>query len=238
MSENFLFEQGQIATITFNRPERRNCLTREVLLELEQLLLRVGDDDTRVLILTGSAFSAGADISGGKNLEDSTERMKSFARDIKGFPRLNARVLETLMRLDALTIAAVNGFAVGGGWGLASATDFVFAAETAEFWYLKSRWGYLFSDYRLKSSPEGWSMVGQGAHERRAPFHCGRAPAPRNGKPSCQPRPANAGDARFCSKVTDITEKSSNSNETRHKWSICRAALVLGGSKMLAPHPS
>jgi enoyl-CoA hydratase len=137
MSENFLFEQGQIATITFNRPERRNCLTREVLLELEQLLLRVGDDDdTRVLILTGSgsAFSAGADISGGKNLEDSTERMKSFARDIKGFPRLNARVLETLMRLDALTIAAVNGFAVGGGWGLASATDFVFAAETAEFW--------------------------------------------------------------------------------------------------------
>jgi enoyl-CoA hydratase/carnithine racemase len=61
MFENFLFEQGQIATITFNRPERRNCLTREVLLELEELLLRVGDDDdTRVLILTasGSAFSA------------------------------------------------------------------------------------------------------------------------------------------------------------------------------------
>jgi enoyl-CoA hydratase/carnithine racemase len=104
MSENFLFEQGQIATITFNRPKRRNCLTRDVLLELEELLLRVGDDDTRVLILTGSgsAFSAGVDISGGKNLEDSTERMKSFARDIKGFPRLNARVLETLMRLDAL----------------------------------------------------------------------------------------------------------------------------------------
>jgi hypothetical protein len=112
----FSLRAGANWTITFNRPKRRNCLTREVLLELEELLLRVGDDDdARVLILTGSgsAFSAGADISGGKNLEDSTERMKSFARDIKGFPRLNARVLETLMRLDALTIAAVNGFAVG-----------------------------------------------------------------------------------------------------------------------------
>jgi enoyl-CoA hydratase/carnithine racemase len=91
MSENFLFEQGQIATITFNRPERRNCLTREVLLELEQLLLRVGDDDdTRVLILTGSgsAFSAGADISGGKNLEDSTERMRASHGTLSGFPAL------------------------------------------------------------------------------------------------------------------------------------------------------
>ena len=137
MPENFLFAPGPIATITFNRPERRNCLTREVLVELDDLLVRVGDDDdTRVLILTGTgaAFCAGADISGGKDLPDSTERMKNFAREIKGFPRLNARVLETLMRLDALTIAAVNGFAVGGGWGLAGATDFVFAAEGAEFW--------------------------------------------------------------------------------------------------------
>lgn len=137
MPDNFLFEPGPIATITFNRPERRNCLTREVLLELEELLLGVGDnDDTRVLILTGagSAFCAGADISGAKDVSDSAERMKNFAREIKGFPRLNERVLETLMRLDALTIGAVNGFAVGGGWGLASATDFVFAVDTAEFW--------------------------------------------------------------------------------------------------------
>jgi len=45
MSENFLFEQGQIATITFKRPERRNCLTREVLLELEELLLTMVRDN-------------------------------------------------------------------------------------------------------------------------------------------------------------------------------------------------
>jgi 1,4-dihydroxy-2-naphthoyl-CoA synthase len=151
----FSLRAGANWTITFNRPKRRNCLTREVLLELEELLLRVGDDDdARVLILTGSgsAFSAGADISGGKNLEDSTERMKSFARDIKGFPRLNARVLETLMRLDALTIAAVNGFAVGG---LPVRRILSLRLRPLSFGYLKSRWGYLFSDYRLKSSPEG-----------------------------------------------------------------------------------
>jgi enoyl-CoA hydratase len=134
--ENFLFEPGQIAKLTFNRPERRNCLTREVLHELDDLLTQVADDDTRVLIITGagSAFCAGADVSGSKDLSDPAERRKNFAREIKGFPRLNSRALETLMRLDALTIGAVNGFAVGGGWGLASAMDFVFAAETAEFW--------------------------------------------------------------------------------------------------------
>jgi hypothetical protein len=100
----FSLRAGANCDYHFQPTEASQCLTREVWLELEELLLRVGDDDTRVLILTGSgsAFSAGADISGGKNLEDSTERMKSFARDIKGFPRLNARVLETLMRLDTL----------------------------------------------------------------------------------------------------------------------------------------
>jgi len=65
-SENFLFEKdGPITTITFNRPERLNCMNREVMLELEGLLKDVRDDrETRVLIVTGTgrAFSAGAGI--------------------------------------------------------------------------------------------------------------------------------------------------------------------------------
>ena len=68
MPENFLFETaGLISTITFNRPERRNCMNREVMLEFEQLILRVRDDrTTRVLIVTGSgtAFSAGEPAKG------------------------------------------------------------------------------------------------------------------------------------------------------------------------------
>ncbi|MGH7962382.1 MAG: enoyl-CoA hydratase/isomerase family protein [Candidatus Binatia bacterium] len=138
MPENFLFaHEGQMATITFYRPERRNCITAEFFRELEHLLVQVRDnDDIRVLIVTGSgpAFSAGADVGGAKTLQDSQERMKKFAEDIKTFPRLNGRVLEAFLRLDALTIAAVNGFAVGGGWALAGVMDFVVAAETAEFW--------------------------------------------------------------------------------------------------------
>ena len=64
MSEDFLFEKnGPVTTITFNRPERRNCMNRQVMTELEDLLRNVRDDrETRVLIVTGegTAFSAGA----------------------------------------------------------------------------------------------------------------------------------------------------------------------------------
>lgn len=138
MPENFLFERdGAVATITFNRPERRNCMTRDVMLEFEQLILRVRDEgDTRALIVTGagSAFSAGADVSGGKGIADRHERNRIFAERNKGLPRIIGRIFDTVLRLDALTIGAVNGFAVGGGWALAAAMDFVVAAETAEFW--------------------------------------------------------------------------------------------------------
>jgi enoyl-CoA hydratase/carnithine racemase len=138
MPDNFRFEHdGPISTITFSRPERRNCMTREVLLELEQLVLRVRDNrDSRVLIITGdgTAFSAGADISGGKGISDLNERNRIFAERNAGSPRIIGRLSDTLLRLDALTIGAVNGYAVGGGWALAAAMDFVIAAETAEFW--------------------------------------------------------------------------------------------------------
>jgi enoyl-CoA hydratase/carnithine racemase len=149
MSANFVFARdGEVATITFNRPERRNCMTREVMLEFEQLVHRVRDGgDTRVLIVTGtgSAFSAGADVSGGKGIADPRERNKIFAERNKGLPRIIGRVFDTILRLDALTIAAVNGFAVGGGWALAAAMDFVIAAETAEFWVPEVELGVPFA---------------------------------------------------------------------------------------------
>jgi enoyl-CoA hydratase len=138
MPENFLFEtDGQVTTITFNRPERRNCMTREVMLEFEQLVMRVRDERTaRVLIVTGTgaAFSAGADLSGAKGITDPKERARIFGARNKGLPRIIGRVFDTVMRLDCLTIGAVNGYAVGGGWALAAAFDFVVAAEQAQFW--------------------------------------------------------------------------------------------------------
>lgn len=135
---NFLFDhEGALATITFNRPERRNCMTREVLLEFEGLIHRVRDTAAiRVLIITGTgtAFSAGANTAGAKGVTDPQERSRIFAADNKGLPRVVGRVFDTILRLDAITIGAVNGYAIGGGWALAAAMDFVIAAESAEFW--------------------------------------------------------------------------------------------------------
>lgn len=138
MPENFLFDlDGPIATITFNRPERRNCMNHEVMRELEQLILRVRDGrETRVLIVTGTgaAFSAGADLSGAKGVTDPKEQARIFANRNKGLPRVIGRVFDTILRLDCMTIGAVNGYAVGGGWALAAAFDFVIASEIAQFW--------------------------------------------------------------------------------------------------------
>jgi enoyl-CoA hydratase/carnithine racemase len=149
MAENFGFESaGPISTITFNRPERRNCMTREVMLEFEQLILQVRDDQaTRVLIVTGNgtAFSAGADISGAKGIDDPAERRRIFEERNRGLPRIIGRVFDTILRLDCMTIGAVNGFAVGGGWALAAAFDFIIAAENAQFWVPEVELGVPFA---------------------------------------------------------------------------------------------
>jgi enoyl-CoA hydratase len=135
---NFLFERnGPIATITFNRPERRNCMNRQVMAEFEALIRDVRDDrETRVLIVTGTggAFSAGADVSGAGDVKDPNERRRIFAERNAGLARMIGRAFDQISRLDCMTIAAVNGYAVGGGWALALAFDFIIAAEGAEFW--------------------------------------------------------------------------------------------------------
>src|SRR5580704_11142998 len=136
--ENFIFEKdGSNSTITFNRPERRNCMNREVMAEFERLIHRVRDDrEARVLIVTGTgaAFSAGADVSGASDVKDPDERRRIFAERNGGLARMIGRAFDQISRLDCMTIAAVNGYAVGGGWALALAFDFVVAAEDAEFW--------------------------------------------------------------------------------------------------------
>src|SRR5580700_11408753 len=138
MSENFLYEKdGPVTTITFNRPERRNCMNRPVMTELEDRLREVRNDrEVRVLIVTGTgaAFSAGADMTAVTGLTDSKERLRAFAASSGGVARMVGRTFDQITRLDCMTIAAVNGYAVGGGWALALAFDFIIAAESAEFW--------------------------------------------------------------------------------------------------------
>jgi enoyl-CoA hydratase/carnithine racemase len=139
MPDHFVLEKdGRIATLTFNRPEKRNPLNEGILLELESLLHQVRDDnEVRVLIFTGTGntFSAGADLSQVKGVTDREERQRIFAPLGKRRGRLVGRVLDVLVHLEQVTVAAINGYAVGGGWALALACDFRIAVQGAEFWF-------------------------------------------------------------------------------------------------------
>lgn len=139
MPDHFLLDKdGRIATLTFNRPEKRNPLNEEIVLELESLLHQIRDDkDIRVLIFTGTGntFSAGADLSQVKGITNPAERQRIFAPLGKRRVRLISRVLNTLVNLEQVTIAAVNGYAAGGGWSLALGCDLRIAVEEAEFWF-------------------------------------------------------------------------------------------------------
>jgi enoyl-CoA hydratase/carnithine racemase len=126
-----------VAVLTFDYQEKRNPLNEESIPELEANLMRLRDDeDMRALVLTGSGntFSAGADLSHVKGITDPEERERIFAATEPRRRRELRRTLELLTNLEIPTIAAVNGFAVGGGWYLALACDLRIASENAEFW--------------------------------------------------------------------------------------------------------
>ncbi|MGQ9922049.1 MAG: enoyl-CoA hydratase/isomerase family protein [Desulfobacca sp.] len=118
---------GPVATLTFNRPEKLNALNAEMLQEVTQALAEIQNEPAvRVLILTGQgrAFVAGADVR--QFLEFDSRRAYEFARQAQ----------EVVRRLEALpipVIAAVNGFALGGGCEIALACDLIYASEKATF---------------------------------------------------------------------------------------------------------
>jgi enoyl-CoA hydratase len=114
-----------IALITFNRPQKLNALNAATLAELDDALARCDSGDVRALILTGAgekAFVAGADI--GELPTDSPMALELAQRGQRVFRHLE------LMRKPS--IAAVNGFALGGGLELAMACTMRVAAETAK----------------------------------------------------------------------------------------------------------
>ena len=131
-----LAREGAVATLTLNRPERRNSLSDAMLTDLGAALAELRDDAaTRVVILTGAppVFSAGADAPHARAKTDE-ERRRIFLENKSQFRRLFERATGALESLEQATIAMVNGHAVGGGWGLVLACDFRFAAAEAQFW--------------------------------------------------------------------------------------------------------
>ncbi len=127
---------GPVATITFDRPDKRNGLDLAVMLEFESLIHRVRDDpEIRVLITTGTgpAFCAGADLSAVRNAPDDAARARA-QDDVNRVPRIIGRTFDALVHTDVIAIAAVNGYAVGGGWSIAAGFDHILAVEGAQFW--------------------------------------------------------------------------------------------------------
>lgn len=137
MADNVRLERkGPIATVTLDRPERRNSLSDEMLTDLVTAFSVLRDDDsTRVVVVTGAPplFSAGADAPFKKGMSDE-ERRRMFTSRKSQFRRLFERANTLLEGLEQVTVGAVNGHAVGGGWGLALACDFRVAAAEAQFW--------------------------------------------------------------------------------------------------------
>jgi len=114
-----------IATITMNRPEAMNALNGKVLRELKEAIAQVRDDPAvRVVIITGEgpAFVAGADIRA---------MMNKNLIEIREFTQFGQRVLKDIEELEKPVIAAINGFALGGGLELALACDIRLASTEA-----------------------------------------------------------------------------------------------------------
>jgi enoyl-CoA hydratase/carnithine racemase len=124
--------------VTLSRPERRNPINEEMLGEFEHIAIALRDDaDARAVILTGTgnAFCAGADLSMVKGITETNERQRLFAQARNRRARLIGRSFALFENLEQVTIAAVNGYAIGGGWGLALTCDFRIAVPEAQFWF-------------------------------------------------------------------------------------------------------
>lgn len=126
--KNLLLEKNEgICTIKINSPQTLNALNEEVIKELDNVFDQVAcDEEVSVIILTGEgkAFVAGADIAymNGFNVEEA----KKFAEN-------GSRIFRKIEMLEKVVIAAVNGYALGGGCELCMACDIRIASERAKF---------------------------------------------------------------------------------------------------------
>jgi methylglutaconyl-CoA hydratase len=131
--------EGGVATITLNRPEKRNAISFELIDDLLRALDEVAKSEASLLIVTGSgkAFCSGLDLDNLRALLGRTpEQNLQDSRTI-------VQLFRTLYEFPKVTIAAVNGAAIAGGTGLALLCDFTLAVPEATFGYTEVRIGFV-----------------------------------------------------------------------------------------------
>lgn len=140
--------EGQVATVTINAPERRNCIDLATWRSFPPLFAVLDrDPDVRVIILRGAgtqAFSTGADIA-----EFDTER--ATAEGSRAYEAENVRAFEAVAASAKPVVALIHGFCFGAGVGLAAACDMRIAADDARFAVPAARLGVGYPPTALRS---------------------------------------------------------------------------------------
>lgn len=122
--------EGALMTVRFNRPEKRNAVNGQMHADIQDLCHRLTDDtDTRVVIFTGegAGFSSGADTS------EWTASQSANELEVRHVSGVGSRSSAAIEYLGQITIAAVHGFAVGGGLVFAACCDMRFAGDKTWF---------------------------------------------------------------------------------------------------------
>ena len=130
----------RIATISLNRPEKRNAFNPELVTALTSALLEASDDEeVKVIVLKaeGSTFSAGADLEYLQLLQQNTHE-----ENVKDSENLKT-LFTTIYYLPKVVIAQVEGHAIAGGCGLATVCDITFAVPEANFGYTEVKLGFV-----------------------------------------------------------------------------------------------
>ncbi len=130
----------RIATISINRPEKRNALNPDLVAQLTAAFLKASDDqEVKVVILKaiGSVFSAGADLAYLQQLQQNTyEENLADSENLKN-------LFTTIYYLPKVVIAQIEGHAIAGGCGLATVCDIVFSVPEANYGYTEVKLGFV-----------------------------------------------------------------------------------------------
>lgn len=147
---------GGVARITLNRPEKRNAITAEMMSALREALQHAEDDSTvRVLLIRG----AGKDFCAGLDLSEVLQSAEDAPSSLASARRLGHLYI-AMRHHPKPIVAAVQGRALGGGAGLATASDLILAAESAQFGYPEVKLGFIPAIVT--------TMLRRAVHERQA----------------------------------------------------------------------